>query len=145
MLPTIQHHCCTFWDMRTCGMRVHLTSLTLILVITVSGQDGVREARQGCILSCFRSVIILMSTAGQLLSKHSSSNILICALYDAVYPRKKGKCRFLISQGGVPQRAAGLLGRDVKEVETTFNVFSPLFLSFCHAQLRACKNATCKN
>lgn len=33
--------------MRTCGMPVHLTSLTLILVITVSGQDGVREARQG--------------------------------------------------------------------------------------------------
>jgi len=31
--------------MRTRGLRVHLTSLTLILVIAVSGKKGVRGAR----------------------------------------------------------------------------------------------------
>lgn len=77
MLPTSQHQC-----MRTWGMRAHLTSLTLILVITASGQDGVSGVRRGavfsvslCLPACFRSLIILMSTAGPLLRKHPWSNI----------------------------------------------------------------------
>lgn len=44
--------------MRTCVLRVHLTSLTLILVITVSGQEGVsRDDTGGYILHCSRSLI----------------------------------------------------------------------------------------
>lgn len=43
--------CYQCWNMRTCVLRVHLTSLTLILVITVSGQEGVSRDDTGGI-SC---------------------------------------------------------------------------------------------
>ncbi|KAA8584370.1 hypothetical protein FQN60_008155 [Etheostoma spectabile] len=45
----VLHPCCTLWNMRTRGLRVDLTSPTLIPVITVSGQEGVRGLRQGCV------------------------------------------------------------------------------------------------
>lgn len=71
MLRCCPLSCCQCWNMRTCVLRVHLTSLTLILVITVSGQEGVsRDDTGGYILHCSRSLITPVLLARTLLVRY---------------------------------------------------------------------------
>lgn len=78
--------------MRTQGLRVHLTSFTLILVITVSGQECVGGVRQGlyfCLLQLSDYPGAGVDRRPGLLSKHYSSRISLSA---RIRPERKMKC-----------------------------------------------------
>lgn len=126
--------------MRTCVLRVHLTSLTLILVITVSGQEGVsRDDTGGYILHCSRSLITPVLLARTLLVRYfimcsyvtGSFFVLLLSL------RTENEMLWCVALTG--------WDRDVEEVKITFihsafpppRVYSPLILAFCCPTLEA--------
>lgn len=129
--------------MRTCVLRVHLTSLTLILVITVSGQEGVsRDDTGGYILHCSRSLITPVLLTRTLLVRYfimcsyvtGSFFVLLLSL------RTENEMLWCVALTG--------WDRDVEEVKITFihsafipppppRVYSPLILAFCCPTLEA--------
>lgn len=126
--------------MRTCVLRVHLTSLTLILVITVSGQEGVsRDDTGGYILHCSRSLITPVLLTRTLLVRYfimcsyvtGSFFVLLLSL------RTENEMLWCVALTG--------WDRDVEEVKITFihsafpppRVYSPLILAFCCPTLDA--------
>lgn len=126
--------------MRTCVLRVHLTSLTLILVITVSGQEGVsRDDTGGYILHCSRSLITPVLLTQTLLVRYfimcsyvtGSFFVLLLSL------RTENEMLWCVALTG--------WDRDVEEVKITFihsafpppRVYSPLILAFCCPTLEA--------
>lgn len=78
--------------MRTPGLRVHLTSLTLILVITVSGQEGVSGVRDGlyfCLLQVGDYTGADVDSWPALEKTPPIQYFIICSYFDTVFPQRK--------------------------------------------------------